>query len=308
MVGDGSENRHRQDGLNDLSRTSGEKITTCHSLGLSLPVARASVAGSRRGSSSQCARARVPRSQAPFPQLASLPLGEWASPGVEGRCWRLCSSSEQIDEKRMDEYKWNSQLLQSYNLAVLKHLMELWIKKNEIIVSADDDCLWYADKQGNWHFGFNCRFLQFCCGNCTYRYCCQDPMQLITERQQKYCATTNLSPTTVAGIASAIFLFIVIIGIIVCCFLCSCCYLYQRRQRLRQAFTGAREVIYSYPMQPTSPSKNMTPVPYPTAPAYGAASTSYPVNPAYPPNVPPGSYAPYPTAPAYSTATAPPYA
>ncbi|XP_078403030.1 protein shisa-4 isoform X1 [Cetorhinus maximus] len=105
-------------------------------------------------------------------------------------------------------------------------------------VSADNDCLWYTDKQGNWHSGFDCPFFKFCCGNCTYRYCCVDPMQLISEKQQKYCMSVNLSSTTVAGIASAILLFIVIVGILVCCFLCSCCYLYRRRHQMRLPFTG----------------------------------------------------------------------
>ncbi|XP_051891075.1 protein shisa-4 [Pristis pectinata] len=181
------------------------------------------------------------------------------------------------------------------------------------LVSADNDCLWYTDKQGMWHVGFDCSFFQFCCGNCTHRYCCLDPLQMITERQQKYCVTTNISPTTIAGIASAIFLFIVIIGIIICCFLCSCCYLYRRRHQLREHFTGPREVVHSYPMQPAYPT-NVPPgmhAPYPTAPAYSAASPgreyhSYPMNPAYPPNMPPGPYAPHPTAPAYSAATSPP--
>ncbi|XP_041051803.1 protein shisa-4 [Carcharodon carcharias] len=182
-------------------------------------------------------------------------------------------------------------------------------------VSADNDCLWYTDKQGNWHNGFDCPFFKFCCGNCTYRYCCVDPMQLISEKQQKYCMSVNLSSTTVAGIASAILLFIVIVGILVCCFLCSCCYLYRRRHQMRLPFTGGREVIRSFPMQPTNPP-SMPPgayPPYPTAPGYGVAGPremthNYPLQPAYPANMPPAPYAPYPSAPSYNAATAPPYA
>ncbi|XP_078403031.1 protein shisa-4 isoform X2 [Cetorhinus maximus] len=182
-------------------------------------------------------------------------------------------------------------------------------------VSADNDCLWYTDKQGNWHSGFDCPFFKFCCGNCTYRYCCVDPMQLISEKQQKYCMSVNLSSTTVAGIASAILLFIVIVGILVCCFLCSCCYLYRRRHQMRLPFTGGREVIRSFPMQPTNlPSMPPGAYPlYPTAPGYGVAGPremthNYPMQPAYPANMPPAPYAPYPSAPAYNAATAPPYA
>uniref|UniRef100_UPI00398F6C91 protein shisa-4 isoform X2 n=1 Tax=Pristiophorus japonicus TaxID=55135 RepID=UPI00398F6C91 len=59
-------------------------------------------------------------------------------------------------------------------------------------VSADNDCLWYTDTQGNWRSGIDCSFLHSCCGNCSYRYCCLNPMELITEKQQKYCMHMNL--------------------------------------------------------------------------------------------------------------------
>lgn len=51
---------------------------------------------------------------------------------------------------------------------------------------AGEDCLWYLDRNGSWHPGFNCEFT-FCCGTCYHRYCCRDLTLLITERQQKHC-------------------------------------------------------------------------------------------------------------------------
>ncbi|XP_026517447.2 protein shisa-4, partial [Terrapene carolina triunguis] len=99
---------------------------------------------------------------------------------------------------------------------------------------ADEDCLWYLDKNGSWHPGFDCNFFTFCCGNCYQRYCCIDPLKLITERQQKHCLA--FSPKTIAGIASAVVLFVAIVATIICCFMCSCCYLYQRRQHMRTPF------------------------------------------------------------------------
>ncbi|KYO33258.1 protein shisa-4 [Alligator mississippiensis] len=118
------------------------------------------------------------------------------------------------------------------------------------LVSADEDCLWYLDKNGSWHRGFDCEF-SFCCGNCYHRYCCIDPMRLITERQQKHCLA--FSPKTIAGIASAVVLFIAIVTTIVCCFMCSCCYLYQRRQHMRTPFQGQEIPLSSYPAQPPPP-------------------------------------------------------
>jgi len=52
---------------------------------------------------------------------------------------------------------------------------------------AREDCLWYLDRNGSWHPGFNCEFFTFCCGTCYQRYCCRDLTLLITERQQKHC-------------------------------------------------------------------------------------------------------------------------
>lgn len=47
-----------------------------------------------------------------------------------------------------------------------------------------------------------------------------------------------LSPKTIAGIASAVILFVAVVATTICCFLCSCCYLYRRRQHLQSPFEG----------------------------------------------------------------------
>lgn len=54
-------------------------------------------------------------------------------------------------------------------------------------VSGNEDCLWYVDKNGTWHNGFDCPLITFCCGNCHRRYCCLDAFKMITEREQKRC-------------------------------------------------------------------------------------------------------------------------
>ncbi|MEE6514445.1 hypothetical protein FKM82_022578, partial [Ascaphus truei] len=103
-------------------------------------------------------------------------------------------------------------------------------------VSGDEDCLWYQDQSGSWHPGFDCHLFTFCCGNCHQRFCCRDPMRLITEREQKHCLA--LSPKTIAGIGFAVLLFIVVIITLICCFMCSCCYLYQRRHQRGTPYRG----------------------------------------------------------------------
>ncbi|XP_044303559.1 protein shisa-4 [Varanus komodoensis] len=166
------------------------------------------------------------------------------------------------------------------------------------LVLADEDCKWYMDKDGSWHPGFDCNFPSFCCGDCYHRYCCFDFQKFLTERQQKHCMA--FGPRTIAGIASGVILFVAIVATIVCCFLCSCCYLYQRRHRIRTLDQGQEIPLSGYPAQP--------PGPYPVDPKAGpeAVHPRYtPVVP-YPPTVPAAQYPLYPPGPPYYNPTAPP--
>ncbi|CAM9832531.1 unnamed protein product, partial [Bubo scandiacus] len=146
------------------------------------------------------------------------------------------------------------------------------------LAAGGDDCLWYVDRNGSWHPGFDCDFFTFCCGTCHQRYCCRDPLRLLTERQQRHCLA--FSPKTIAGIASAVVLFIAIVTTIVCCFMCSCCYLYQRRQHLRTpckvgaGVRGPEIPLSSYP--PAAP-----PAPFPMDPKAGPMPPS-PASPPWP--------------------------
>ncbi|XP_077385638.1 protein shisa-4 [Festucalex cinctus] len=174
-------------------------------------------------------------------------------------------------------------------------------------VEANEDCLWYVDKNGTWHNGFDCPLITFCCGNCQRRYCCLDAFKMITEREQKRCMLFQFSPTTLAGIASSILLFVAIIATMVCCFMCSCCYLYQRRlQRGRTPYDPQQIPMASYPVEPLYDAygKPLGPAEYPHA--------GYPMAPQYPgmpsqyPMMQPGQYPPPHMDPAYSQAP-PPY-
>uniref|UniRef100_A0A8C3WCB9 Shisa family member 4 n=1 Tax=Catagonus wagneri TaxID=51154 RepID=A0A8C3WCB9_9CETA len=161
---------------------------------------------------------------------------------------------------------------------------------------AGEDCLWYVDRNGSWQPGFNCEFSTFCCGTCYQRYCCRDPTLLITERQQKHCLA--FSPKTIAGIASAVILFVAVVATTICCFLCSCCYLYRRRQQLQSPFEGQEIPMTGIPVQPVYP--------YPQDPKAG------PVPPqpgfVYPPSAPAPQYPLYPAGPpVYNPAAPPPY-
>ncbi|XP_069095055.1 protein shisa-4 isoform X1 [Pleurodeles waltl] len=173
-----------------------------------------------------------------------------------------------------------------------------------ISVSANEDCLWYLDKSGSWKPGFDCEFFSFCCGDCHHRYCCRDPFRLFTERQQKHCM--SFSPKMIAGIASAASLLFLIMVILISCFMCSCCYLYRRRDQMRTPYESQEMQMMSYPVQPAYPVQPM----YPTDPKYGPPTfqQGYPPTSMYPPSGPSVQYPVYPPGPpTYTPTTSPPY-
>ncbi|XP_066528492.1 protein shisa-4 [Hoplias malabaricus] len=174
-------------------------------------------------------------------------------------------------------------------------------------VSANEDCLWYVDKNGTWHNGFDCPLLSFCCGNCHRRYCCLDGFKMITEGGQKRCMVFHLSPSTIAGIASSILLFVAAIATMVCCFMCSCCYLYQRhQQRGRTSYEAQQIPMSSYPVEPMYDAYGK-PIGNPENPGYPLAP-HYPGMPPHYPMMPQGPYPPYPPVdPGYSQGAPPPY-
>uniref|UniRef100_A0A8C0CFV6 Shisa family member 4 n=1 Tax=Balaenoptera musculus TaxID=9771 RepID=A0A8C0CFV6_BALMU len=171
-----------------------------------------------------------------------------------------------------------------------------WVPPSVPTALAGEDCLWYLDRNGSWHPGFNCEFFTFCCGTCYQRYCCRDLTLLITERQQKHCLA--FSPKTIAGIASAVILFVAVVATTICCFLCSCCYLYRRRQQLQSPFEGQEIPMTGIPMQPVYP--------YPQDPKAGPAAPQPGFM--YPPSGPAPQYPLYPAGPpVYNPAAPPPY-
>ncbi|XP_048109741.1 LOW QUALITY PROTEIN: protein shisa-4 [Alosa alosa] len=189
-------------------------------------------------------------------------------------------------------------------LSVLSLILSSWP------VSANEDCLWYVDKNGTWHNGFDCPVITSCCGNCQRRYCCMDPFKIITEREQKRCMLFQFSPTTIAGIASSILLFVAIIATMVCCFMCSCCYLYQRRQqRGRTPYDAQHIPMASYPVEPMYDAfgKPLGHPDYPNPMGYPMAPQYHPGMPQQYPMMPPGPYAPYPHNDPSSSQAPPPY-
>ncbi|XP_024431774.3 protein shisa-4 isoform X1 [Desmodus rotundus] len=101
---------------------------------------------------------------------------------------------------------------------------------------AGTSCLGHLDENDTWHPGFGCQPFTFCCGTCHRRFCCRDPSLAISESRQKQCL--RFSHKVVAGVASALILFVAVVATALCCFFCTCRYLSRRRQRLQSPFAG----------------------------------------------------------------------
>ncbi|KAF4800048.1 hypothetical protein TURU_048510 [Turdus rufiventris] len=108
-------------------------------------------------------------------------------------------------------------------------------------------------------------------------------------------------PKTIAGIASAVVLFIAIVTTIVCCFMCSCCYLYQRRQHSRTPLQGPEIPLSSYP-----PAAPPAPIPVDSKAGPSPPQPGFTPMAMYPPPGPAAQYPTYPSGPPVYYPTAPP--
>ncbi len=78
-----------------------------------------------------------------------------------------------------------------------------------------------------------------------------DHSELVLDKISEVFCPASLSPSTIAGIASSILLFVAAIATMVCCFMCSCCYLYQRRQqRGRTPYEGKCNYFILFTVHP----------------------------------------------------------
>ncbi|KAG1941133.1 protein shisa-5-like [Pimephales promelas] len=115
---------------------------------------------------------------------------------------------------------------------------------------ADDDCQSYFSSSGTWKPPIDCGFLSFCCGTCNDRYCCSNPLMMLSEDKQEDCifqdSTYIAVGVTVAGLV------ILIVMFIVCC-VCPCCCIYKMCRKPRPVIgttTTTTVVSTQYPPQP----------------------------------------------------------
>ncbi|XP_053153779.1 protein shisa-5 [Hemicordylus capensis] len=179
-----------------------------------------------------------------------------------------------------------------------------------------ENCKAYKDSNNNLYSEKKCP--DFCCGICTYRYCCSETSLQLDEDDQLKC---NLQPSertdlpvmgeamklrdydweysppsfgTFLGIGIA--LFVLFMVIVILCFTCSCCCLYKACRSPRRPVvtntTTTTVVQVPYPQQSGPPPGYPTGAyqgynPLPVQPQPGMPVAPYPTQ--YPP--------PYPTQP-----------
>uniref|UniRef100_A0A8B9C496 Protein shisa-5 n=3 Tax=Anser TaxID=8842 RepID=A0A8B9C496_9AVES len=194
-----------------------------------------------------------------------------------------------------------------------------------------EDCQAYLDPHSKVQRAESCP--NFCCGDCTRRYCCSNSLFRFDEEHQLMCnlldgRTSDLGnlnllldsedlsdygPSFGTLVAIGITVFAVIVITIILCLTCSCCCLYKacRRPRPVVTTTTATTVVHaaypqpgvppSYPVAPyqgyqpvaIQPQPGMPAAPYPTQ-----YPPPYPMQPSGPPayheTVAAGAGAPYP--------------
>lgn len=155
------------------------------------------------------------------------------------------------------------------------------------LVSADD-CKSYTDEYSQRRPSKECGYLEFCCGSCDHRYCCQRHGKRLSESEQEDCDRSNDfnfssfdDEYTTATIASSIAGFVILSLLFISCCVCPCCCLYKmcRKPTPVIATTTHTTVTTSaqYPQQPVaSAGQGYQAVQYPAyqpvpvQPGYGA--------------------------------------
>ncbi|XP_025901906.1 protein shisa-5, partial [Nothoprocta perdicaria] len=180
-----------------------------------------------------------------------------------------------------------------------------------------EDCEAYIDKYGEVQPAKSCP--NFCCGDCTHKYCCSDALLKFDEEQQLKCSPLDGSisdssqanflhfradfdddffdsgPSFGTLIGIGIALFAVVVITIILCLTCSCCCLYKACRRPRPVVTAttATTVVHApYPQQAAVPAS------YPAAPYQGYQPVAIQPQPGMPAAPYPTQYPPpYPTQP-----------
>ncbi|KAK2861916.1 hypothetical protein Q5P01_001449 [Channa striata] len=209
---------------------------------------------------------------------------------------------------------------------VLLVLCAVWFP---YVSAGDDDCQGYTDTSNVYHHFQKCQ-IGFCCGTCSYRYCCSSSYLRLSEDAQDRCDSEISFGHTTLPLIFGIVTSIIVLLIFICCCICPCCCLYKicHKPRPVVAATTHTTVVTStpqhYPRQPTAtpgqplgyqyPPYQATPMqpgygtqpmpntsgayPMPTVPYQGQPFTPGPpptyqeaTGPAYPPNPMPYSQA-----------------
>uniref|UniRef100_A0AAQ5Z9H2 Shisa N-terminal domain-containing protein n=1 Tax=Amphiprion ocellaris TaxID=80972 RepID=A0AAQ5Z9H2_AMPOC len=127
-------------------------------------------------------------------------------------------------------------------------------------------CTSYTDWNGVSHRTQQCSMSYYCCGDCTYKYCCRDQTQRITQSQQERSCfnqdtlpgvntnKTNRPGVLLGSILGSVFPIILCVGLIICC-VAPCCLCYKKcRKGGNRTHTGRPQVwLYGDGENPVTP-------------------------------------------------------
>ncbi|XP_072571672.1 uncharacterized protein [Paramormyrops kingsleyae] len=154
-----------------------------------------------------------------------------------------------------------------------------------------DSCQAYTSISGVKHPYQVCYYPQFCCGSCSYKYCCRDRELEFDDDKQDKCQSPSNMTADISSIAGSVVGIVILITVIVSCCLCPCCCLYNMCRKPRPLATTHTTTVMQTAYVPS-------PAPVQTGP--GGPYPGYQQVPVPAPGVqpmPPGQYLAQPYAP-----------
>uniref|UniRef100_A0A3P8S7E5 Shisa N-terminal domain-containing protein n=1 Tax=Amphiprion percula TaxID=161767 RepID=A0A3P8S7E5_AMPPE len=140
-------------------------------------------------------------------------------------------------------------------------------------------CTSYTDWNGVSHRTQQCSMSYYCCGDCTYKYCCRDQTQRITQSQQERSCFNQ--DTLILG---SVFPIILCVGLIICC-VAPCCLCYKKcRKGGNRTHTGNPGYPHPAPYNPGMPMYPLNPHQVYAEPPQSDEHVQPPYNPSYDPN------------------------
>ncbi|XP_004068715.1 protein shisa-5-like [Oryzias latipes] len=113
-----------------------------------------------------------------------------------------------------------------------------------------DLCISYRDMDGNFHEARQCS--KYCCGDCSFKNCCNDKKLRFTQEKQEQCFESSVSTAVLVGIIVGTLIPVILAVTLLICCLAPCCLCYRKCRKGHSPRSYGSAVNASQPAQPQS--------------------------------------------------------